>query len=117
MDPMHEQRISVARTQLEAGVPTAAIATTLQARFGISRATAYRDVGAASAELQKSDDGPSQDECDAGPADPDDVLGILNYHLQIAHANGDTKALCAVVASIDRVKRWRGTGQPNSVWA
>lgn len=114
---MQEQRISVARTQLEAGVPMAAVATTLQARFGVSRATAYRDIGAAAAELDASDDGPSQEEHADGPANPDDVLGVLNYHLQIAHANGDTKALCAVVASIDRVKRWRGTGQPHSAWA
>jgi len=112
-----EQRISVARTQLESGVPLAAVVTNLQVRFGIARSTAYVDANAAAAEIDKSDDGPSQEEHADGPADPDDVLGILNYHLHIAHANGDTKSLCALVASIDRVKRWRGTGQPNSAWA
>ena len=51
-------RHSVIRGWLERGMRTSSVSTMVQARFGISRTAAYRDIATVSQAIQVSDDGP-----------------------------------------------------------
>lgn len=117
MDLHREQRVSVARTQLESGLKPATVALRLQVRFAISRATAYRDITDASNAIQTSDDGPSSEECKA-PVDATDLVNELLYDARRCMAAGDYANGCKLVAAADRVKRWHGQDGPDGpAWA
>ena len=103
-----EARLSVARSYLEAGAKLAQVATVLQARFHISRATAYRDCAAASEQLDLCDNGPASDEI--GP-DPESLQALLAHRLTIACAVGDAKEIATLTKALDTAKRWTGTLQ------
>jgi hypothetical protein len=109
------QRQSYARGLLESGVPVSAVATMLCARHGISRSSAYRDITAAHAELQSSDDGPATEDQNA-PA-PEEIEAMLCHRITVACAAGEARDVAQLVKALDTVKRWRGSGQPHSAWA
>jgi hypothetical protein len=101
-----KQRLSVARSQLEAGLKPATVALRLQVKFAISRSTAYADVNAASNEIQQSDDGP------AGWEQPDnsaDLVHRLLYDADLCLAAGQYGDACKLIGAADRVKRWNGS--------
>ncbi len=100
-----ENRYSVIRGWLESGMRTSAVSTMIQARFSVSRATAYSDIQKVSQTIQESDDGPADEEdC----FDPDTVLASLQHQFNIAAAVGDVKSASQLVKSIDTVLKWRG---------
>ena len=107
-----EQRTSKARTQLEAGIKPATVATALQVTFRISRSTAYADIAEAHKQIELSDDGPATEELEA--IDPADIQAQLAYHLNLALAQGDIKAATALVSAIDKAKRWNGALQTSA---
>ena len=78
----------------------------VSARFGLSRSTAYSDIGKVQATIDASDDGPSTEET----SEPDltGVLGMLQHQFNIAAANGDVPAMTKLVGAIDKAKRWNG---------
>jgi hypothetical protein len=106
---IREQRVSVARTQLEAGIKPASVAVALQVRFHVSRSTAYDDITKAHKQIETSEDGPASEELEA--IDPADIQAQLAYHLNLALAQGDIKAATALVSAIDKAKRWNGALQ------
>jgi len=107
---IREQRVSVARTQLEAGIKPASVAVALQVRFHVSRSTAYDDIAKAHQQITESEDGPASEEL-ADTIDPADIQAQLAYHLNLALAQGDIKAATALVSAIDKAKRWNGALQ------
>ena len=112
MSYQKEQRLSKARTQLEAGIKPATVATALQVAFHVSRSTAYGDIAEAHKQITASDDGPAAEELEA--IDPADIQAQLAYHLNLALAQGDIKAATALVSAIDKAKRWNGALQTNA---
>lgn len=109
------QRLTIARSYLEAGVKPAQVATLLQARFGVARSTAYKDLAEASQQLELSDDGPASDE--AGP-DVESLQALLAHRLTVACGVGDAKEISALVKALDTAKRWSGTLQTTAgPWA
>ena len=101
-----EQRHSVIRGWLETGASHATVATMVSARFGVSRSTSYSDISKVQAEIDTSDDGPSNEEM--SEPDLNGVLGILQHQFNIAAANGDVPAMTKLVGAIDKAKKWRG---------
>ena len=100
-----ENRYSVIRGWLESGMRTSAVSTMIQARFSVSRATAYSDIQKVSQTIQDSDDGPAESEdC----FDPETTLAALQHQFNIASAVGDVKSQTQLVKSIDTVLKWRG---------
>ena len=100
-----ENRYSVIRGWLESGMRTSAVSTMIQARFSVSRATAYSDIQKVSQTIQESDDGPADSEdC----FDPETVLASLQHQFNIASAVCDVKSASQLVKSIDTVLKWRG---------
>lgn len=101
-----EQRHSVIRGWLETGASHATVATMISARFGVSRSTAYSDIGKVQATIDASDDGPSNEEM----SEPDlaGVLGMLQHQFNIAAAQGDVPAMTKLVGAIDKAKKWQG---------
>jgi hypothetical protein len=111
MSDKREQRLSVARSQLEAGLKPAVVALRLQVKFAISRSTAYLDLKEASNEIQTSDDGPSTEEQSA-PVDSEALVCRLLYDADLCLAAGKFGDACKLIGAADRVKRWRGVGGP-----
>jgi hypothetical protein len=99
------QRLSVARSQLEAGLKPATVALRLQVKFAISRSTAYADVAAASTEIQQSDDGLADWE---QPGNGADLVHRLLYDADLCLAAGKYGDACKLIGAADRVKRWSG---------
>ena len=100
-----EARHSVIRGWLERGMRTSTVSTMAQARFQISRTTAYRDIQAVSQEIELSDDGPAEEEA---PMCPDTLLASLQHQFDISTAMGDVKSMTQLVKSMDSVLKWRG---------
>ena len=107
------QRISVARTMLEAGLPDKAILIRLQARFSCCRQSAHNYLNDAVAQLHASDDGPASNERSHTAAE---IQAELAYEITRALACGDTDAACKLVKALDLAKRWQGQGQPDSAY-
>ena len=104
-------RVSYARALLEQGIKPATVATMVSVKCHCSRSTAYSSITEASNEIQKSDDGPADDE----PAmDPQDVAAQLTHLFNIACAQGDSKAACQLVKSMDSIRRWSAPLQANT---
>lgn len=101
-----EQRHSVIRGWLETGASHSTVATMVSARFGVSRSTAYSDIGKVQTTIDASDDGPSTEE--TSEHDVAGVLGMLQHQFNIAAANGDVPAMTKLVAAIDKAKKWQG---------
>ena len=101
-----EQRHSVIRGWLETGASHSTVATMISARFGLSRSTAYSDIGKVQATIDASDDGPSTEE--TSEPDLNGVLGMLQHQFNIAAANGDVPAMAKLVGAIDKAKKWQG---------
>ena len=99
-------RHSVIRGWLERGMRTSSVSTMVQARFGISRTAAYRDIATVSQAIQASDDGPAEGE-DAAFC-PDTVLASLQHQMDISTAVGDVKSQSQLVKAMDTVLKWRG---------
>jgi len=100
-----EARHSVIRGWLERGMRTSTVSTMAQARFQISRTTAYRDIQAVSQEIQMSDDGPAEGEA---PMCSDTLLASLQHQFDIAAAMGDVDSMTKLIKSMDSVQKWRG---------
>ena len=98
-------RHSVIRGWLEQGMRTSTVSTMIQARFQVSRSTAYTDIQAVSQEIQMSDDGPAEEEA---PLCPDTLLASLQHQFDIAAAMGDVDSMTKLVKSMDSVQKWRG---------
>ena len=106
-----QARVSYARALLEQGIKPATVATMVSVKCHCSRSTAYSSITEASNEIQKSEDGPADDE----PAmDPQDVAAQLTHLFNIACAQGDSKAACQLVKSMDSIRRWSAPLQANS---
>ena len=101
-----EQRHSVIRGWLETGASHSTVATMISARFGVSRSTAYSDIGKVQATIDTSDDGPSIEE--TAEHDVNGVLGMLQHQFNIAAAQGDVPAMTKLVGAIDKAKKWQG---------
>ena len=116
-DDLKQQRISVARTQLESGLKPATVALRLQIRFAIGRTVAYEIIKDASNIIQASDDGPSEAES-AEPVDSADLVNEILYDARRCLAAGDYANGCKLIAAADRVKRWGGQDGPDGpAWA
>ena len=98
-------RHSVIRGWLERGMRTSTVSTMVQARFRVSRSTAYNDIQTVSQEIELSDDGPAEDEA---PMCPDTLLASLKHQFDISTAVGDVKSMTQLVKSMDSVLKWRG---------
>jgi hypothetical protein len=98
-------RHSVIRGWLESGMRISTVSTMIQARFQMSRSTAYTDIQAVSQEIQMSDDGPAEEQA---PMCPDTLLASLQYQFDIAAAVGDVDSMTKLVKSMDSVQKWRG---------
>ena len=100
-------RVSYARTLLESGFKTATICTMIQARYPVSRSTAYADIHAAQAELEACEDGPSSEEADC-LIDPDEMAAQARYMYNVAIAQGDIKQASQAVKMLDTIMKWNG---------
>ena len=98
-------RISYARTLLEAGFKAQTVCTMLQARHPVSRSTAYKDITAAQAEIQTSDDGPA--ECE-DVIDPDEMAAQARHMYNVAVARGEFKEASQAVKMLDTILKWNG---------
>jgi hypothetical protein len=108
-----EVRQAAAMRWLDAGLADLAVAQRLQSRYGVSRATAYRDLQVAHEAVEASDDGPTAAEAqDAGSGAH--ILSLLVLQFQEADASGDVDAMVKLTRAIDVAKRWRGTGGPDA---
>ena len=104
-----EQRHSVIRGWLETGANHSTVATMVSARFGVSRSTAYSDIGKVQATVDASDDGPSTEE--TSEHDVAGVLGMLQHQFNIAAANGDVPAMTKLVAAMTFTEKTALFGQ------
>ena len=100
-------RVSYARTLLESGFKTGTICTMVQARYPVSRSTAYADIHAAQTELESCEDGPSSDEIDC-LIDPDEMAAQARYMYNVAIAQGDVKQASQAVKMLDTIMKWNG---------
>ena len=100
-----ENRYSVIRGWLERGMRTSSVSTMIQARFSVSRATAYADIQKVSQTIAESDDGPAESE---DSFDPESMLASLQHQFDIAAAVGDVKSTTQLVKAIDQCLKWRG---------
>lgn len=98
-------RVSYARTLLESGFKAQTVCTMLQARNPISRSTAYKDITAAQAEIQASDDGPA--ECE-DPIDPDEMAAQARHLYNVAVARGEFKDAAQAIKMLDTILKWNG---------
>ena len=98
-------RHSYARCLLERRVRVTSAVTMIQAKFGISRSSAYEDIKIAQAELDASDDGPAISE---EITDPDSIEAQINHALDKAFATDAFKEIPKLVKCLDEVKRWKG---------
>lgn len=108
-----EVRTEEACTMLDYGASDAAIAWHLQAKHGVSRATAYRDVAKAHERATVPDDGPSSDEIQAA-ASGADLAPLLSVAIQTALAKGDVAAVKTLMGCLDKALTWRGLNGPLS---
>ena len=98
-------RVSYARTLLESGFRAQTVCTMLQARHPVSRSTAYKDIAAAQAEIQASDDGPAaSDEV----IDPDEMAAQARHLYNVAVARGEFKEAAQAVKMLDTILKWNG---------
>jgi len=98
-------RVSYARTLLESGFRAQTVCTMLQARHPVSRSTAYKDIAAAQAEIQASDDGPAaSDEV----IDPDEMAAQARHLYNVAVARGEFKEASQAVKMLDTILKWNG---------
>lgn len=100
-----EIRVSFARKLLEHQIKPVSVCTMLQAKYGYSRASAYRDVHEAQAEMEKSDDGPATTDT---PLDVESLQGQLVYLLSRKVMEEDVKAVSQCVKALDTVNQWNG---------
>jgi hypothetical protein len=101
-----ETRQCFARKLLEHQIKPVSVCTMLQARYGYSRASAYRDVHKAQAELNEAtDDGPATTEA---PLDVESLQGQLVYLLSRKVMEEDVKAVSQCVKALDTVNQWNG---------
>lgn len=98
-------RVSYARTLLESGFRAQTICTMLQARHPVSRSTAYKDITAAQAEIQASDDGPAAHE---HVIDPDEMAAQARHLYNVAVARGEFKEASQAVKMLDTILKWNG---------
>ena len=106
-----EARVSYARVLLEQGIKPATVATMVSVKCHCSRSTAYSSITEASNEIQKSEDGPADDE---PVMDPQSVAAQLTHLFNIACAQGDSKAACQLMKSMDTVRKWSAPLQSNA---
>ena len=98
-------RISYARTLLESGINVQTACTMLQARFPVSRSTAYKDVNAASAEIGASDDGPASED---PTLDMDSLQAQALHMFNVSVAQGNVKDACQAIKALDTILSWNG---------
>jgi hypothetical protein len=100
-----QQRVSYARTLLESGVNVQTACTMLQAKFPVSRSTAYKDVGSANAEIAKSDDGPAEED---PTIDMDSLQAQALHMFNVSVAQGNVKDACQAIKALDTILGWNG---------
>ena len=104
-----ETRVCFARKLLEHQIKPVSVCTMLQAQYGISRASSYRDLHAAEAELNaetpEGDEGPATTDT---PLDVESIQGQLVYLLSRKVTEGDVKAVSQCVKALDTVNQWNG---------
>ena len=99
------QRVSYARALLETGVNVQTACTMLQAKFPVSRSTAYKDVGTASAEIAASDDGPAEE---APGLDMESLQAQALHMFNVSVAQGNVKDACQAIKALDTILGWNG---------
>lgn len=77
----------------------------IQAKFGVSRSSAYEDLKIAQAEIDASDDGPASDE---PTVCPETLQAQLVHSLDKAFAADSFKEIPKLIKALDEVKRWQG---------
>ena len=81
----------------------------ISARCHCSRSTAYKTIAVASNRIQKSDDGPGEEE--ETLLAPQEIRALLDQQLLIALANNDVKQATQLIKAIDTAKKWQGALQ------
>ena len=104
-------RVSYARALLKQGIKPATVATMVSVKCHCSRSTAYSSITEASNEIQKSEDGPADEE---PVMDPQSVAAQLTHLFNIACAQNDAKAACQLVKSMDQIRKWSAPLQSNA---
>ena len=106
-----QARVSYARALLEQGIKPATVATMVSVKCHCSRSTAYSSITEASNEIQKSEDGPADEE---PVMDPQTVAAQLTHLFNVACGMGDAKAACQLFKSMDQIRKWSAPLQSNS---
>ena len=106
-----QARVSYARALLEQGIKPATVATMVSVKCHCSRSTAYSSITEASNEIQKSEDGPADEE---PVMDPQSVAAQLTHLFNIACAQNDAKAACQLFKSMDQIRKWSAPLQSDS---
>lgn len=107
--PQADTRVAMARELIEAGLPDAAIARRLQARFNVVRSTAYVDLRNAHDQIAADDDGPAE-HC----PDVAGMIAALLFDAQACQEAGDWAAMARCITSANTLKRWGGMDGPDS---
>lgn len=98
-----KRRQDFAHDLLDSGVSVAHAAAAVQAKFSISRATAYRDTNTAA--MTDTDDGPAMGE--RGP-DVDSLVGMLQNKIVACLALEDYKSAVKLVDAMDKLQKQNG---------
>jgi len=99
------EREDFARRLLEHQIKPVSICTMLQARYGVSRSTAYDDIHKAKAVVDASDDGPAVEDT---ALDVASLQGQLVYLLSRKVIEEDIKSVSQCVKALDTVNKWNG---------